>query len=116
MDLCRDISDKLVMDRDGRELGRVDRVLLDLRPDGPRVVAIEIGPSAYAARLWQPLGRWVAAIEQALGFEGRPLRVSVSDIVATEPHVRVNVSFADTPAAVVEAALRRRFPRVPGAR
>jgi hypothetical protein len=116
VDLGRDISDKLVVDRDGREIGRVDRVLLQLAPDGPRVVAIEMGPSVFASRLSSTLGRWVAGIERALGFDqGRPLRVAVRDVISTDPHIRVNLSFADTPAATVEAALRRRLPRLPGA-
>jgi hypothetical protein len=116
VDLVRDISDKLVLDRNGREIGRVDRVLLELGPDGPRVLALEIGPSVFAARLSSTLGRWVAGAERALGFDqGRPLRIAVHDVISTLPHIRVNLSFADTPAATVEAALRRRLPRLPGA-
>jgi sporulation protein YlmC with PRC-barrel domain len=117
VDLVRDISDKLVLDRDGREIGRVDRVLLDVAAGGPRVLGFEIGPAVFAARISSTLGRWVAGLERALGFEqGRPLRVAVEDVIAIDPHVRVNLSFADTPAAIVEAALRRRLPQLPGAR
>ena len=116
MDLLRDVSDKLVMDRDGREIGRVDRMLLELRPDGPRVVAIEMGPAVFASRVSTTLGRWIAGLERALGFEeGRPMRVEIHDVIAIDPHVRVNRAFSDTPAARVEAALRRRLPRLPGA-
>jgi sporulation protein YlmC with PRC-barrel domain len=116
VDLVRDISDKLVLDRDGREIGRVDRVLLDVVAGGPRVLGIEIGPAVYAARISSTLGRWVSGLERALGFEqGRPLRVAVEDVITTEPHIRVNRSFGETPAATVEAALRRRLPRLPGA-
>lgn len=116
MDLVRDVSDKLVVDRDGREIGRVDRVLLDIRPDGPRVVAIEIGPAVFASRLSATLGRWAAGLERALGFdEGRPMRVEIHDVMTIHPHIRVNRAFADTPAATVEATLRRWLPRLPGA-
>jgi hypothetical protein len=116
VDLVRDISDRQVLDRDGREIGRVDRVLLEDRPDGVRVVAIAIGPAVFAARLSSTLGRWIAGLERALGIDqGRPLRIAIEDVIATDPHVRVNLSFADTPAATVEAALRRRLPRLPGA-
>ena len=117
MDLVRDIEDKLVLDRDGREIGRVDRVLLEMRADGPHVAALEIGPAVLATRLSARLGRWVAAFEYALGFDrGRPLRIPVQEIVATDPHIRIDRSFSDTPAATVEAALRSWLPRLPGAR
>jgi sporulation protein YlmC with PRC-barrel domain len=116
MDLVRDVSDKLVLDRDGREIGRVDRVLVDIRADGLRIVAIEIGPAAFASRLSPTLGRWVAGLERALGFdEGRPMRVAIHEVMTIHPHVRVNRAFADTPAGTVEATLRRWLPRLPGA-
>jgi sporulation protein YlmC with PRC-barrel domain len=116
MDLVRDLSDKLVLDRDGREIGRVDRVLLDLSPGGPRVVAIEVGPAVLASRLSSTLGRWVAGLELALGLDqGRPLRIPIEEVITIAPHVRVNRSFAETPAASVESALRRWLPRLPGA-
>jgi hypothetical protein len=116
VDLLRDISDKQVLDRDGREIGRVDRVLLEPRPDGTRVVALEIGPAVFASRLSASLGRWVSGLERALGLdEGRPLRIPVEDVLAFDPHIRVNRSFSETPAAAVETMLRRWMPRWPGA-
>jgi hypothetical protein len=117
VDLVRDIEDKLVLDRDGREIGRVDRVLLEMRADGPHVVALEIGPAALATRLSARLGRWITSAEYALGFgDGRPLYVPVEDILATDPHIRIDRAFSDTPAATVEATLRSWLPRLPGAR
>jgi sporulation protein YlmC with PRC-barrel domain len=116
VDLVRDVSDKQVLDRDGREIGRVDRVLLEVVPGRARVVAIEIGPSVLASRLSPTLGRWISGLERALGWDrGRPLRIPVQDVIAIEPHIRVARSFADTPAAVVETSLRRWLPRLPGA-
>jgi sporulation protein YlmC with PRC-barrel domain len=116
VDLVRDISDKQVLDRDGREIGRVDRVILALEPDGLRVVAIEIGPAVLASRLSSIAGRWVAGLERALGFDhGRPLRIPVADVISAAPHIRVTWSFGDTPAAIVEAAVRSWLPRLPGA-
>jgi len=69
MDLVRDVLDKRVVDRNGREMGRVDRIVLELR-DGqpPRVAAFEIGPSALATRVHPRLGRWVEALEHAVGL------------------------------------------------
>jgi hypothetical protein len=116
VDLLRDFSDQLVLDRNGRELGRVDRVLLDLRASPPRVVGFEIGPAVLATRLSPLLGRWVAGLERALGIDGgRPLRIDVAEIIDRSPHVRVDRLFADTPASIVEHKIQRRLPRWPGA-
>ena len=111
MDLARDVGDKLVLDRDGREIGRVDRVILEFKPDGPHVAAIEVDPAALATRLSRWLGRWVAGLEVAFGVEhGRPLRIPVTDILSTDPHIRVARRFADTPAGAVEQTLRGWLP------
>jgi hypothetical protein len=116
MDLVRDVGDKQVLDRDGREIGRVDRVLLEMRPDGPRVVALEIGPAVLASRVSATLGRWVAGLERALGIEqGRPLRIPIGDILSIDAHIRVTCAFADTPAATIEQRLRRWLPPRPSA-
>lgn len=116
LDLARDLEDKQVLDRHGREIGRVDRVILEMRGDGARVVAIEIGPAVLAARVSPRLGRWVAGLEKALGLDrNRPLTVPIREVIALEPHVRIDREFADTPAATVEHSIRRWLPRLPGA-
>jgi len=50
--LVRDILDKAVVDRQGREIGRADSVILTLGKGAPRVARIESGPAVLAARLW----------------------------------------------------------------
>jgi len=116
LDLARDIEDKQVLDRHGREIGRVDRVILELRADGARVVALEVGPAVLAARVSSGLGRWAAGLEKALGIDrGRPLRIPLAEIIDLQPHIRIDREFAHTPAATVEQSLRRWLPRLPGA-
>lgn len=116
MDLVRDFSDKLVLDRNGREIGRVDRVLLDMQTSPPHVIGFEIGPAVLATRLSPLLGRWVAGLERALGIDrNRPLRIDVADIIDRSPHVRVDRLFVDTPADFVENKIQNRMPRWPGA-
>ena len=74
----------------------------EMRPDGPRVVALEIGPAVLASRVSAPLGRWVAGLEHALGIDqGRPLRIPIGDILSIDSHIRVTCAFADTPAATM---------------
>ena len=77
MDLVRDLLDKRVVDRNGRDMGRVDRIVLQPRPDEPpRVAAIEIGPSALFDRLNSVLGCVARTLECAFGLaDRRPLRV-----------------------------------------
>jgi hypothetical protein len=79
MDLVRDLLDTRVVDRNGRDMGRVDRIVLQLRAgQPPRVAAIEIGPSALFERLSPVLGCFTRALEWAFGLvEKRPLRIPV---------------------------------------
>lgn len=116
MDLIRDVLDKLVVDRNGRELGRADAVVLEIRPQAPpRVTAIELGPAVLASRVRPLFGRWMAGLEHALGIdEGRPLRIAFAKILDVTPHVKVDVAVGETPSGIVESRLRRWFARIPG--
>ena len=116
MDLIRDVLDKKAVDRHGRELGRVDSIVLDLRENAPpRVVALEIGPAVLAYRVWPLLGRWVEALEHAFGVDqGRPFRIPVTQLIDVLEHVKVDVAFGETPVATVEQRLRRWIGAIPG--
>jgi sporulation protein YlmC with PRC-barrel domain len=112
MDLVRDLLDKAVVDRNGREIGRVDSIVIEIRNTaGPRITALEIGPAVLAYRVHRVLGRWMAAFEHALGIdEGRPLRIPFGDIIEIGDHVKVDLAFGDTAAAALETRLRRWIP------
>jgi sporulation protein YlmC with PRC-barrel domain len=92
VDLVRDLLDKRLVDRNGREMGRVDRIMLQVRAGAPpRVAMLEVGPSVLASRLHPVLGRVVAALEYACGVhEGRPVRVAFHDVIDVHDHVRVD--------------------------
>ena len=115
MDLVHDLLDKKVVDRNGREMGRVDSVVFEMREGAaPRVAAIEIGPAVLAQRIHPLLGRWVAAIEHGFGVdEGRPVRIPFSAILEIEDHVKVDLAFGETAAATVEQRLRRWVAALP---
>jgi sporulation protein YlmC with PRC-barrel domain len=115
--LVRDLLDMRVVDRNGRDMGRVDSIVLELRENGPpRVSAIEIGPSVLAYRVLPLFGRWAAALEDAFDVdEGRPVRIPFADILEIGDHVKVDRAFSETPAASVEKRLRRWIGRIPGA-
>ena len=115
--LVRDLLDKRVIDRRGRDMGRVDGIVLDMREGaGPRVLAIEIGPVALAHRLSPTFGRWVAALELAFGVDhGRPVRIPFADILEITDSVKVDRAFGETAAATIEQRLRAWIGRIPGA-
>jgi hypothetical protein len=116
MDLVRDLLDQRITDRHGRDTGRVDRIVLQLRAGAPpRVVAVEVGPSVLAARLNTTLGRWVEGMMHALGVdEGRAVRIGVRDIIDIHDHVTVDFAFGETAASTIERRLRRWIAAVPG--
>ena len=116
MHLVRDLLDKAVIDRNGREMGRADRVVLEVRRGSPpRVAAIEVGASALGQRLGPSWGRWAAALLHGFGVdEGQPLRVHVSQILGVTDTITVDLAFGHTPAANVEHKLRRFISALPG--
>jgi hypothetical protein len=115
--LVRDLLDKAVVDRHGREMGRADRVVLEVgRGSPPRVAAIEVGASALGQRLGRSCGRWAAALLHALDVDdGQPLRIHVSQILGVTETVKVDLAFSHTPAANVERKMRRFIGALPGA-
>ena len=114
MDLVRDVLDKRIIDRNGRDVGRADRIVLQIRPDRPpRVSAIEVGPSALGHRVSRTLGCFAEAFECALGIrEGRPLRIQVSDVAIGTP-LRVSLAVGETAANAIEQRLRRSVSAIP---
>jgi sporulation protein YlmC with PRC-barrel domain len=116
MDLVRDMLDKKITDRNGREMGRVDSIILRVdaaRP--PSVLALELGPAVLAARVSPLLGRWVAALEHGFGVnKGRPVRIPFTDILHVHNQIKIDVAFGETPAATIEQRLRRWVASLPG--
>jgi sporulation protein YlmC with PRC-barrel domain len=118
MDLIRDLLDKQVVDRNGREMGRVDSVILEMRAGAPpRVAAIELGPAVLAARVRPILGRWIGALEHAAGVgDGEPVRIAFEDIVSIADHVKVDRSVGESGVATIEQRLRAWLSGLPGMR
>ncbi len=115
MDLVRDLLDKKVVDRNGRDMGRVDSLVLEIRDGAPaRVSAVEIGPAVLAHRIAPLLGRIVAGLEHAFGMdENRPLRIPLASVLGINQHVKVDVAISQTSAATVEQYLRGWISRLP---
>ena len=116
MDLIRDVLDQLVVDRNGRIMGRVDGILLEESRGAPRCAAILIGPAALGDRLHPVLGRWVRSVERWFGLDDdRPVRIPFSDIDRIDERVHVTLAIGDTAVSAVERRLRRWIRRLPGA-
>jgi sporulation protein YlmC with PRC-barrel domain len=116
MDLIRDVLDKRIVDRNGRDVGRVDRLVLCADERGqPRLVAIDVGPAVLADRMAPFLGRLVAGLEHAFGIDaGRPFRIPIGGVSSFDDHVAIDVAVGETPAARVEHRLRRWIGSIPG--
>ena len=114
--LIHDVLDKPVVDRHGREMGRVDSLVIALRPNRPpQLTAIEIGPAVLAYRVRPLLGRLMSAVEHALGIDqGRPLRIRFGDILGIHNHIKVDRAFGETVAATLEQRLRAWVGALPG--
>lgn len=114
--LVRDLLDKKVVDRNGREMGRVDGILIEAAAGAPpRVTAIELGPAVLAERVGPLFGRIASAIERVLHIdEGRPIRIPFAAILDMTDHVRVDVAVGETAAATLEHRLRNVFGSIPG--
>ena len=118
MDLIRDVLDQLVVDRNGRIMGRVDGIVAAQQPrQMPRCAAILIGPAVLGDRLHPILGRCVRRVERWFGLdEGRPVRIPVSAIERIDTRVHVSLAIGETAVAAVEGRLRRWIGRLPGGR
>ena len=76
MDLARDLLDVQLLDPRHRPIGRVDGVLLEIRPgEPPSVALIEVGAMTVLRRVNRPLARWLQrAVLRRLGLSWRPVR------------------------------------------
>jgi sporulation protein YlmC with PRC-barrel domain len=117
MDLVRDLLDQPVVDRNGRAMGRVDGIVIEVRDDAPpRVVSIAIGPAALGERLHRTVGRWIRGLEVACGVaEGRPVEIALTAVAVVNGTVHVDVAAGDTAASVVEQRVRGWLRGLPGA-
>jgi sporulation protein YlmC with PRC-barrel domain len=116
--VVRDLLDKLLVDRNGREMGRVDGIVLNLRKgEPPALESIVVGPAALGWRLHPVVGRWVHALEEALGIgDGRPVYIDCAHVQKIDALVKLDLTMSDTAVDTVERTLRRWLKKVPGAR
>lgn len=111
--LVRDVLDNQLIDATGKNAGKVDGIVIELRNgEPPRVTFIEVGPVTLARRLNRRLGNWVARIDARLGTgRGSPIRIPYSRIGFEGPSLRVDLLVSSTPIMAFEKWLRDRIVR-----
>ena len=83
--LIRDVLDKLLVDRDGVPLGRVDGIVLVIggKESRPRVAQIETGVATLARRLSARFARVLHWCMRNVGLRWRrPMRIPWSNVEA----------------------------------
>jgi sporulation protein YlmC with PRC-barrel domain len=118
MDVVHDVLDKHIVDRNGREMGRVDGIVLDVRENAPpRLVEVLIGASVLGARVNPVLGRWIHGVEHGLGIgDERPIRIAFSHVDEIGEKVKLDLVVGDTHAETLEARIRTWLLEIPGSK
>ena len=109
MDLVRDVLDKQVVDRDETKMGRVDGLLLEVRPSQPpRIAALEMGFAVLARRLHPRLEAWLERLRRRSPVRKTArYRVPWSTVKDLNQYcVQLHVVVLDTPAFDWERWLR----------
>jgi sporulation protein YlmC with PRC-barrel domain len=85
LDASRTLLDHLVMDHEGKPLGRVDDIQLEISDGGPPVMtALLMGPLALGTRLGGRLGTWWVSVARRLRRETSPEPARVPFVAVTE--------------------------------
>ena len=115
MDIVRDVLDKPLVDRNGRQMGRVDGIVLDLSAgEPPRLSSVLIGPTALGFRLHPAIGRWIGALERAFNVDqGRPVTIDFRSVTDVGRDIKLDVTVSETMADVVERRLRAWLSNIP---
>jgi hypothetical protein len=116
--LTHDLLDKELIDREGKSVGRVDGIVLELRPHGRPVVAyVECGGTILARRLGSRMARWIAGLKRRVtGRDPEPTRIGVEKITMIGVDLCVSVDSNDMPALNFEHWLAKHIvSRIPGA-
>jgi len=106
--LVRDVLDNQLLDVSNSYAGKVDGIVLEMRPGEPtRVRYVEVGPITLLRRLNRRLGDWFARIDARLG-EGRgaPIRIPISRVMFDSPSLRLDLAVEKLPVMALERWLR----------
>jgi len=114
MELGLTVLDQEVIDRHDQAMGKVDGIVLELRPGEPaRLTHIVVGGTTLLWRIHRGLARWV---ERRRGTEGRPAVIPWGRVLRVGLDVKVDEDGARSPALYWERWVRDHLiGRIPGA-
>ena len=118
MELGLEVLDQQVSDRNGLLMGKVDGILLQLRPGKPpRVAHLVIGGGTAVQRISPRLAEWLLRWRHRWGpKEQRPLEVPWSKVLKIGIDVQVDLDAKHTAAWAWESwVVRHIIGRIPGA-
>ena len=119
-DAALHLLDRQLVDRDGKLVGKVDDLELEVPEGGgaPYVTAILAGPGALAGRLGGRLGAWLEGLAGRLRErdEPRPARISFAWVKKIGSAVELSAAKQDLETDVVERWVAEHvIGRLPGA-
>jgi sporulation protein YlmC with PRC-barrel domain len=113
------LLDRQLVDRDGKLVGKVDDLELEVPEDGaPYVTAILAGPGALAGRVGGRLGAWLEGTANRLrhGDRRRPARISFGVVKAIHSAIDLSAAKADLETSLVDDWVAERIiGKLPGA-
>jgi sporulation protein YlmC with PRC-barrel domain len=117
VNLISEVLDKQLTDSKGRQAGRIDGIVLELRNGKPpRVAYAEVGPTTLLSRFNRRLAHWYSRHDRKLG-EGRgaAFRVPWSRLSSEGPGFVMDIDAEATPIFALEDWLRRHIvEHIPG--
>ena len=107
--LVRDVLDNQLLDVEDCYAGKVDGIVLEMRPGEPtKVRYIEVGPITLLRRLNRRLGDWYARIDARLGKgRGVPIRIPISRVMLDSPSLRLDLAVEKLPVMALERWLEQ---------
>jgi sporulation protein YlmC with PRC-barrel domain len=117
MDLVRDVLDKLLLDREGFPMGRVDGLVMHVgERTQPRITHIEIGGTTLWARLHPSFERIAIGLAHKWGPKrSGPVRIPWSRVETVGRDIKLDVEAKETGAIAWEIWIARHIiGRIPG--
>ncbi|MGM9490793.1 hypothetical protein [Ideonella sp. YS5] len=104
--LLREVLDHEIVDVEGRSCGMVDDIELEWTTDGPRVVALQLGPGAWSRRLPRALGALARRV-----FGRAVVRIPWAEVVEISEVIRLSSRASTWGAGALDRRLGRWMPR-----
>jgi len=115
--LFADVLDEQLHDSKGRNAGRIDGIILELRENAPpRLTYVEVSPITLLARFSERLARWYARFDRRLGpGRGTPFRIPWNRLTREDPAFKLDLDVESTAINALEDWLRKRIvDHIPG--